>query len=160
MQGSSLALRPGAHHFAPSPPLSLPRVRSLSSVLTSTLFSCLLPLRPTFAPLPLSSYVRTYVYVRAPPPHPPPAPNAPPLTVPVYIQMTDLRSQIVREACRVFELFATTFNDGWRALANRIVPDLVEVTGSANKVRRRTDNFWGEETGCCPSTEAEAGIQW
>ena len=64
--------------------------------------------------------------------------------------MTDLRSQIVREACRVFELFATTFNDGWRALANRIVPDLVEVTGSANKVRRRTDNFWGRGDAMLP----------
>jgi hypothetical protein len=63
----------------------------------------------------------------------------------LYIQVTDLRSQIVREACRVFELFATTFNDGWKTLANRIVPDLVEVTGSANKVRRRTDGLTGGE---------------
>ena len=58
------------------------------------------------------------------------------LHVPLQKQLTDLRSTIVREACQVLVRFATCTEDGWRALANRVAPDLIEITGSANKVRQ------------------------
>ena len=53
---------------------------------------------------------------------------------PLILQLKDLRSAIVREACNLVVLMAEILGDSLGPLADRIMPTIVEVLGCGNKV--------------------------
>eukprot|EP00939_MAST-03C_sp_MAST-3C-sp1_P001449 g1449.t1 len=56
------------------------------------------------------------------------------LSKPLASQIQDLRSSIVREACKTIQIFSKCLEDTFRPLAKTVLPILMEVLGCGNKV--------------------------
>ena len=56
------------------------------------------------------------------------------LDKPLASQIQDLRSSIVREACKTIQIFSKCLEDAFRPLAKTLLPILMEVLGCGNKV--------------------------